>query len=348
MIHVTNPESGLWKQGESWRLHEDLRIGAAVGDGADVFGEIAAVGVSPTGLIHVIDGHAQEVRVFSADGQHVRTFGRRGAGPGEFANAYSLDWDTSGRLWIVDPGNGRYAVFDSAGALLFHASRPVPGVIFPWLGGMGRDGTLYDVAAVQSGDGLTRYTFYRIGQHGKVELELSPIEYRHQGPPNASMTLFWLTPRKTFMFDPRGSLWFANTGEYRIVERSLAGDTLRVISRVFTPTPVSSAERDSIMRELRNVPPEYRNPTVPSMRPAIERLFTDGTGRLYVKAFNIRDAAGSEFDVFDEQGRFLGTMVSRVPIAMFPALPRFSHDEVYGVSTDSLGVQYVVRARIER
>jgi hypothetical protein len=347
-IHVSNPESGTWGEGESWRLVEDLRIGAVAGDGPDVFGEIAAVGVSPNGLIHVIDGHDQEVRVFDPDGRHVRSFGRRGGGPGEFANAYSLDWDRSGRLWVVDPGNGRYAVFDSTGVLLFNAPRVVPGVIFPWLGGAAEDGYLYDVAVVQDDSDPARYIFYQIDEQGSIRRQLPPIEYRRSGPPLASLTLFWLTPRMTFTFDPGGSIWLANTGEYRIIQRTLEGDTLRVVDRRFTTTAVSPEERDSIAQQLRNAPPQLRDPPVPGMRPAIERLFIDPEGRLYVRPFDGPGASQSDFDVFDEDGRFLGTMVSDVKLTMFPALPDFLRDEVYGVTIDSLGVQYVVRALIKR
>src|SRR5687767_9138691 len=101
VIQVRNPEAGVWGTDEGWRLVEELRIGSISGDGPDGFSEVTAVGVSPGGLIHVIDGQAQEVRVFAPGGTHVRTFGRRGGGPGEFQNAYSLNWDKLGRLWIT-------------------------------------------------------------------------------------------------------------------------------------------------------------------------------------------------------------------------------------------------------
>lgn len=155
VIQVRNPETGIWSDDEGWRIVEEVRIGAAAGDGPEAFSQIAAVGASPDGLIHVIDGHTQEVRVFTPAGEHVRTFGGRGAGPGEFTNAFSLDWDAHGRLWINDPGNNRYAVFDTAGSLLFRSPRRVPGLVFPWLGGFGRSGAYYDVAAGAGPDGLS-------------------------------------------------------------------------------------------------------------------------------------------------------------------------------------------------
>lgn len=62
VVYVSNPASGVWREGEGWRIVEDLGIGAAEGNGPTVFGEISSLGISPEGLIHVVDGHAQEVR----------------------------------------------------------------------------------------------------------------------------------------------------------------------------------------------------------------------------------------------------------------------------------------------
>src|SRR5687768_5842596 len=58
VLHVSNPEHGTWPDDEHWQLVRELRIGSATGDRPDGFGEVAAVGVSPAGLIHVIDRRA--------------------------------------------------------------------------------------------------------------------------------------------------------------------------------------------------------------------------------------------------------------------------------------------------
>lgn len=346
VIHVSNPRSGVWDREEPWRLVEDLRIGSVAGDAPDVFGEVAAIGVSPHGLIHVIDGHSQEVKVFDQSGQHIRSFGGRGAGPGELANAYSLDWDQVGRLWIVDHGNARYAVFDSAGVPLFTATRSVPGVVFPWLGGIATNGLLHDLTASQEGN-IIQYRYYEIDREGNVARRLPPLEYSRSGPPLASLTLYWLSPRLTLAFDRRGAIWFAHTSDYRIIQRNLDGDTVRVITRDFQPEPISAEELDSIRLELQAAPPQLRDPPIPEDRAAIGRLFIDPVGRLFVSKIAAPSEPQSEFDVFDESGRYLGRLSSDLRLLTFPALPIFLGEEVYGVTTDYLGVQYVVRARIE-
>jgi hypothetical protein len=49
----------------------------------------------------------------------------------------------------------------------------------------------------------------------------------------------------------------------------------------------------------------------------------------------------------DAEDRFPGTAVSDVALMSFPAPPVFTGRFLYGVATDSPGIQYVVRARIE-
>ena len=56
----------------------------------------------------------------------------------------------------------------------------------------------------------------------------------------------------------------------------------------------------------------------------------------------IEDQGASEWDVFDAQGRFFGTI--SMPRRFAPRI--FRGDKIYGVWRDELDVQYVVRLRI--
>ena len=50
----------------SWHLKVNLRIGAAEGRGPSVFGNVRDLLVDGGGTIYVLDGQAQEVRVFDS------------------------------------------------------------------------------------------------------------------------------------------------------------------------------------------------------------------------------------------------------------------------------------------
>lgn len=347
--HVRNPERGIWSEDERWRIVEELRIGRMDGESPDAFGQVVAIGVSPSGAIHVVDGLSQEIRVFDSEGRYERTIGRKGAGPGELQNAYGLAWDARGHLWVTDYGNSRYVVFDEQHDPQLHLTRPFTGILLPWLGGFGDDGFFYDVRPTALPDGSARFTYLRIDSVGQVTDSLPPID-REPGPNLVTPSLHAILPRSMFRFDPAGYLWLGETGEYRLIQRALDGDTVRVIEREYTPRTVTSREREAIQTEAAEMPPEFRSllPAIPSVKAAFERIHVGLGNLLFVQMLGGPEEQGSLFDVFDPEGRYLGPAASDVTFLANRALPVFLEDLVYGVTTDSLGVDHVVRARIER
>ncbi len=114
-IVVSNPATGMWGEGDEWEVTEEVRIGQVDGDGPDVFGSIGLLEVDEAGRFYVFERQAQELRVFDAEGNYVRTVGGKGSGPGEFSQVIGMDWAPDGSLWMVDPANNRISVFDAAG-----------------------------------------------------------------------------------------------------------------------------------------------------------------------------------------------------------------------------------------
>jgi sugar lactone lactonase YvrE len=92
------------------------------GDGPDTFNQPSDVYVAPNGDIFVADGHGgnSNARIvkFSKDGTFIKTWGRKGAGPGEFDTPHSLAMDSSGRLFVADRGNSRIQIFGQDGGFM--------------------------------------------------------------------------------------------------------------------------------------------------------------------------------------------------------------------------------------
>jgi len=71
-----------------------------------------------SGRLYVVDTAAHRVNVFSRDGTLQSSFGRRGAGEGEF-NYPTLLWrDAQGRIYVTDSLNFRIQIFDAQGQFL--------------------------------------------------------------------------------------------------------------------------------------------------------------------------------------------------------------------------------------
>jgi sugar lactone lactonase YvrE len=92
------------------------------GDGNDTFNQPSNVLVAPNGEIFVADGHGGDSNArivkFSKDGKFIKTWGRKGAAPGQFDTPHMLAMDTAGRLFVADRVNSRLQIFDQDGQFL--------------------------------------------------------------------------------------------------------------------------------------------------------------------------------------------------------------------------------------
>ncbi len=73
------------------------------------------------GDIFVAEGHGGDnarILKFSKDGKLLKTWGKKGTGPGEFDQPHALALDSRGRLFVGDRTNNRIQIFDQDGKLL--------------------------------------------------------------------------------------------------------------------------------------------------------------------------------------------------------------------------------------
>jgi sugar lactone lactonase YvrE len=101
-----------------------LALGTAgvAGTTPATFNQPSDVVVAANGDIFVADGHGGESNArivkFSKEGRFIKTWGRKGTGPGEFDVPHALALDSRGRLFVGDRGNSRIQIFDQEGAFI--------------------------------------------------------------------------------------------------------------------------------------------------------------------------------------------------------------------------------------
>ena len=97
------------------------RAGVA-GDTDDTFNQPSAVAVAANGDIFVADGHGgnSNARIvkFDRKGKFLKTWGHKGAAPGEFDTPHALAFDSRGRLFVGDRANNRIQIFTPDGEFL--------------------------------------------------------------------------------------------------------------------------------------------------------------------------------------------------------------------------------------
>jgi len=344
VVLVHNPAVSVWDRTTTWILEEELRIGALEGPEPEVFGSIAAVSTDNGGNIYVLESQAQEIRVFSPDGSYRLTIGRKGSGPGELKNAFGLAWDDHGRLWVPDAGNTRYVVFDTLGTVQAEYHRPF-GATYPFLGLFDESGRLLDVRARASTHELDLIPVSFVPDPPEFEQWPAVTHRAYFGP--APQGIVMARPRTTLFMSRSGIVWFGSTDVYRLYQRTLAGDTLRIVEHSSEPVALSASERETILAEMAQFPVRLDPELVPTHKPAFNRLVVDTAGYLFVNVPGTEEQLGRLIDAFDPEGRYLGRITSPVRLDwMVP--PRISADRLLGVARDDMDVSYVVRLRLAR
>lgn len=346
---VRNDSAPIWDDETRWEVVERFRIGTIDGGGPTAFGG-GQLSVQTTSRreILVLDHQAHDIRVFDSNGQFLRTIGREGEGPGEFQSPMGILIDATGRAWVPEAFNGRYTVFDRDGELV----KTVPRALRTYhrLRELSFEdpSRFIDHASTDGGAG-----FYRVDTLGAVLDTFPRLPYPSlprglSGPltgrsdsPVRSAVRFGLQ-RLVWTLAPDHTIWFGYSDELRLIQRTLEGDTLRIIETAHRPPSFTPAEAEVVRDAEREM--GARSVFSPQVWRGVHVL---DDGHILVHVSGEFGEVGTEFDVFDPRGRFLGTLP--LPFRM-PQLsvPSFDGDEVVAVHVDEFGVQYIVSAVIQR
>ena len=79
----------------------------------------SGLAIAPDGCLFVSDGYGgHRVHKFSADGELIKSWGKQGTGPGEFALLHNIWVDKNSRVYIADRENNRMQLFTDEGEFI--------------------------------------------------------------------------------------------------------------------------------------------------------------------------------------------------------------------------------------
>lgn len=361
-VVVTNSPANPDQASGDLEIRELVRLGAPTSEDEGVtFGAVGGVEVDAEGTVYVLDELAHLVRVFGPDGEHVRDLGAtRGGGPSDLDNPVELFLGLEERLWVRDSGNRRYSVFAPDGTATETFRRiaggggdPVlteSGVIYEsvtsildpetrlversFRGVVPRDGVMLPVDSIRRPEPLER-PFWMVEYQATGSRAV--VEGGSVGVP--------FTPERHDRMDPRGGYWTGTTDALRFHHISGDGDTIRIVERIAPARPVTSAQADQAVEELRerfdrrlNADPD----DLPEHLPLWSDFFLDPDGRLWVERYHPPGGAAGDprtWEIYDSTGVYLGAFA--LPLAGNPT-PAVRRNRLVGVVRDEMNVDHVV------
>ena len=362
---VCTLSGSVW--GDTMVLVPELAIGELEGEEPYLFGSIAGLEVDDQSRLFVVDRQAQDVRVFSKEGEHLFTMGGPGEGPGEFRQPDHIRVLADGRILVRD-GRWRFSMFTPEGVFL---------ETWPILTGYGSNTPFYLLPDGQVLNPSRPGKLVRYGPDGPAA-DTIPFPSRGFDPnylevQNEHTHAYYprpFSPSEQWTMTRDGQFLFGITDTYQIDRWGAEGEVLR-IERVTSSALVDPEEgaraRESITESMHLTNPSWNwyGPGVPSHKPPWWGLLAGIDGSIWV----LRHTESTEVenpnwdpqdpdngprtvwqspmiaDVFDTDGRYLGPV--RMPegtLLMYP--PLLSSDRVWLQTFHEMGYPQVVRYRV--
>jgi hypothetical protein len=335
---------------------------ARIDGGRAGFAAIAALEIDAAGAIYVLDRMDRLVHVFSDRGEPLRTFGGPGRGPGELQEPTALLWGPDGRLWVADPGNGRFAVFDESGGPIATHRSTEGDILHPLAIGATDAGRLFTVT----------FEFGRLEQPSAilVESELSdgvvrllrqvelpfvswPAPFEQVGEGVMMVVPVPFAPEPAFQIDGRGGVWYASTADPWVQRWTPEGGAERRFGQEFAPQPVTAADRRRALDgpELEGLRAAggaaaitRLEERIPAVKPHLRGFFVDDEANVWIMRTPSPDSGeASRIDVYGSGGTLRGSAHARLEVE---PRPRVRGGLLAAVVRDELGVESVVVYRV--
>lgn len=284
------------------------------------------IAIADDGSVLVVEERPAHIKVFGPDGAFQRTIGREGSGPGEFQVAFiAVRGDT---LVVQDAENARATTFNWRTGEVLVERRTACCYYFP----IGIDGDRRAVVralTVPTDSSLPNpQSFVRFPIGGStadtIQVpagrlgESSKMWQVREGDRLRMSVVVPLQPRAIHAIDPTGGFVTGYSSDYQLVRTRNGSDTVAIYGRDWAATPVSAAEKASIVdrrvESLRRdngadlaestIRASLDASLIPDTRPAYEAFWVDREGRTWVRHL-LADTTKVQMDLFDAAGRWL-------------------------------------------
>jgi len=302
-VIIYNPEKPVPPAGHSSRLvlKQDLVIGNQTENEEYMFSDLRSVKIDEEENIYVLDWKEIKIKVFDKNGNHIRTFGTRGQGPGEMVMPVRMEMAPGNRLVIHDLTGAKLIFYSLDGTCL----KEIPTGKFWSMFGFKCDtkGYIYGDTRIY-GEKMT-------AELKKFDSDLKPIStiasFEDRGVPNIIQPF---PTRFSFNVTRDDNIIWLISSRYELTVVNSEGKTIKKILKDYKPVKITDRIKERLIKEEfgnRGIP-TGRTFEVPSHFPPVYYFITDDEGRIFVCTLEYEDVDGTYclyYDVFDVEGRYI-------------------------------------------
>ena len=298
-------------------IEEELSIGGEDDEGDIILYETGNVIVDDAEDIYIVDRQDFKIKVFTPEGDFIRSIGRQGEGPGEFQFIGYVTFVPDGRLLVMDFRARRTSLFDKTGPFISG---------HPWTKSFSQPvlatDSSYFVQVRIVGEGSDPLSERRL-VIDEIDFEGNEIRSfgEYQMPELRVLTqgniMFGMSvphsPHSLFAGDMTNQyLYHCLNDKYLIDVIDSQGNIFRKIERPYDPLPYTGQDKEEFLARYRERGDENQIKLVegmdfPSVKNVMVRMMTDDQGNLWVQTHEIREEGDTEataYDVFTRDGTY--------------------------------------------
>lgn len=322
---IKNPREPLYG-GDVFILEKEFTIGVAEGDDEYSFIRLWYLAVDENENIYAMDQGASKVKVYMPNGKHLRSFGSKGQGPGEFENPNMIFITNHGQL-IVEDFIRSLTYFSLSGDFI---KSIYTSSLFPTEIAVCPNGQIFAITHEPNPDKYGK----NIGLYNKdLGIIKELVHVPELKPVPGIIRIF--QPKISWAVTVNNEIILACKNIYEINVFNKSGGLTKKILKDSVPVKVTKEDIEERTSKL-----EGRKVEAPRNHPAIQSILVDDVGRIIVGTYE-KDVTGDYmYDVLDSDGKFIAkvSLPGRVQV--------MKNNRFYTIGEDEYGYQSVKRYKV--
>jgi hypothetical protein len=332
---VKNPKEPVYTD-DVFTLEEEMVWGQKTDSPDHFFASIRALQVDEDGNIYVLDFQDCQIKIFDKEGKFVQAVSRKGQGPGEIQLPLTMEITGGDSLVLYDMAKKCFSLFSLSGEFI----RQKSAAEYLYLIRVRPDhaGRFIVETPVRTPE-KTEYQILLLDSDFELINEVVSIEEKR----TPSGTIDMLSPQVHYVVNREGHILFGYTKNYELQLLDQKGRLLKKIIKDYDPLPVTREVKERMIEErfeeLGGLPERYKA-EFPNHYPPFRYFILDSEERIFVRTYEKSEDGDYIFDIFDPEGRHLGSR----PIPDRPAV--LKDGKLYTIEEDAEGYPLVKRYRL--